>query len=115
MDNIGKPKALPTGAFYRFLAHLGFAMVTYLPPLFFTVDVLIREKSGIKQACATAFSWLSYTLVLGMFGWAFAIPAIIIAGVGLAHFKNVRLNIATIAIAIIILIWNLLTLAAVAR
>ena len=29
------------GAFYRFLAHLGFGLVTYLPPIFFTVDVFI--------------------------------------------------------------------------
>lgn len=112
---MNKEEVRPAGTFYRFLAHLGFGLVTYLPPVFFTLDVFIRGGSDIKEAAAIAFSWFAYTLLLGTFGWVFAVPAIIIAGLGLAHFKSLKLNISTIAIAIIILIWNLLTLAAVGK
>jgi membrane associated rhomboid family serine protease len=106
---------MKAGAFYRLMAHLGFGLVTYLPPVFFTVDISTRGDTGIKAALAIAFSWFGYTLLLGTFGWVFAIPAIIIAGVGLAHFRSLKLNIVTIAIAIIILIWNLLTLAVIGK
>ena len=97
------------GAFYRFLAHLGFGLVTYLPLIFFAVDLFIRRGSDMKGAIATAFSFSAYTLVLGTLGWKFAVPALIIAGIGLSKVKCLKLNVATVAISIIILLWNFLS------
>jgi len=99
------------GAFYRFLAHLGFGLVTYLPLIFFAIDVYVRGGTNVKGAIEVAFSLFAYTLVLRTLGWKFAIPALIIASVGLAKVKCTKLNVATIVISIIILLWNLLSLA----
>jgi hypothetical protein len=113
VENTTNPPEHHSGRiFYRFLAYLGFSLVTYLPPLFFMVDLVIRRSSDIKGAVRVAFSLPTYVIILGTLGWKFAAPALIIAGVGLSRVKYPKLNTATIAIAIIILLWNLLSAAA---
>lgn len=108
---MNKKQVHSADAFYRLLAHLGFGLITYLPPLFFAVDLFTRRGSSMKEAFATAFSLSDYALILGILGWKFAVPALIIAGVGLSKAKCLKLNIATIAISIIVLLWNFLSVA----
>jgi hypothetical protein len=100
-----------TRVFDRFLSHLGFGLITYLPLIFFASDLIIRGHTGIKEAIEVAFSFSVYIIILGTLGWKFAILALIIASVVLSKGKFLKLNIATIIISIIILLWNFLTLA----
>ncbi|MDD5155051.1 MAG: hypothetical protein PHF11_01000 [Candidatus Omnitrophica bacterium] len=98
-------------AFYRFLAHMGLGLVTYLPLVFFAVDLIYRRGLSIKDGVCAAFSLPVYILIMSIMGWKFALPGLIIAGAGLSKARYPKLNTATLAIAIIILLWNLLSVA----
>lgn len=101
----------PTRVFDRFLSYLAFGLITYLPLIFFASDLIIRGRTGIKEAIGVAFSFSAYFVIVGTLGWKFAILALIIASVVLSKGKFLKLNIITIAISIAILLGNFLNLA----
>lgn len=81
----------------KILAHLGLALVTYIPPPLYVLDVVIREPETAVATFTSGYVVGYFATMMTFYGGPLVLIAIVISVLGLVMRKHVRINGATLA------------------